>query len=511
MKKVGKLLLIALTPVLLTAQKVPLNTTQTPQDLIARALVNNLGIEVSRLGTGIREDSVDGELGKFSPTLGVEVGIDRLYRQQNAADIVGSGGLSSSKYYDEDVRYARSTLGGRLPFGSTYELSTSTRRTSSTYTQDRLGVPYDPEYGSNVKLTVTQPLLRNFGLDVNLAPLNIAKSDLVQARWETRSAIETVMARVLLASYETYFAIENVSVKEESIVLAQSLLQENQRRVEVGRMSAINVTQAQARVAEARAELIEAETFYQRRQNQLQELTEVNYSLDAPNYKLTGVTESLPEVPATVESGALAQEMLAKNPDYKAAMQAIESEGIRVLYTKNQMYPEINLKMSVGTSGLENDYGSSYSDFDNRDDPDWGVGLVFNMPLDNRTAKSRYRASMKRERQILLEAKQTEMQLLGALDNAIYQLEAGLERRVLIQDSVRLAREALVAEERRLEKGVTTNYEVLNQQRELSFSQTEGLAAEVEVQKAWIQLLILQGTLSQEMGFKVSFLDGTSI
>jgi outer membrane protein len=479
----------------------------TPQDLIARALKNNLGLEVSRLSAGIREDSVDGELGKFSPTLGVEVGMDRLYRQQNAAEFVNSG---EGGQYDEEVGYARSTLGGRLPFGSTYELSSSSRRTRSTYTS-RVTSKYDPEFGSNVKLTVTQPLLRNFGLKVGLAPLHIAKSDLDKARWETRSAIETVMARVLLACYETSFAIENVAVKQESIELAQALLEENKRRVELGRMSAINVTQAEARVAEARAELIEAESFYQRRQNQLQELSEGNYRLDAPDYQLSGVSESLPEVPARVESDALAQEMLAKNPDYKAAMQAVESEGIRVLYSKNQVYPEINLRMSIGTSGLEGDFGSSYSDFENREGTDWGVGLVFNMPLDNRTAKSRHRASLKRERQTLLEAKQTEVQLLGALDNAIYQLKAGIQRRVLIEDSVRLAREALVAEQRRLDKGVTTNYEVLNQQRELSFSQTEGLAAEVEVQKAWIQLLLLQGKLSEEMNFQVSFLGGTSI
>ena len=104
-------------------------------------------------------------------------------------------------------------------------------------------------------------------------------------------------------------------------------------------------------------------------------------------------------------------------------MQAVESEGIRVLFSKIKYTrnPEINLKMSMGTSGLENDFGGSYSDFDNRNDMDWGVGLIFKMPLDNRTAKSRYRASVKRERQILLEAKQTEVQLLGALDNAVYQ------------------------------------------------------------------------------------------
>ena len=472
-----------------------------PQDLIARALENNLGLEVSRLSAGIGEDSVDGELGKFSPTLGVEIGIDRLYRQQNAADFVSS---NISGPYDEDVRYARSSLSGRLPFGSTYELSTGSRRTASTYTR-RPTAFYDPEYGTSAQLSLTQPLWRNFGLKVNLAPLNIAKSELAAARLETKSAVETVIARVLLAAYETYFAVENIAVKREAIRLAESLVGDNKKRVELGRMSPINVTQAEARVAEARAELIEAETFYRRRQNQLQELTEGSYRMDAPDYNLSGVAQFLPAVPGAVDPSAYVGAMLVNNPDYLAAMQKVEAEGIRVVYTKNQVNPEINLKLSLGTSGLENDYGQSYQDFENREDLDWGVGLEFNMPLDNRTAKSRYRAAQKRERQVLLEAKQTEIQLMSALDNAIDQLESGLERRELVQETVKLAAEALNAEQRRLENGVTTNYEVLNQQRELSFSQTEALAAEVEVQKAWIQTLLLKGELSRELGIEDNF------
>lgn len=521
-----------LVPLVLNAQKIPVEAEvsadlsalsepveaksqiglqQTPGDLISLALEKNLGLKVSRLDVGINADSVDGEWGRFSPVFGVEVGLDRLYRQQNAADLTSSNPFNPlGPEYEEDRRYAKTSLGGRLPFGSTYELSASSYRMDSTYT-DRDSAYYDPEYGSSVKLTVTQPLLRNFGLDVNLAPVNIAKGDLAVARLETRSAIETVIARVLLASYETFFSIKNVEVKEESIILAQTLLEENKRRVELGRMPAINVTQAQARVAEAEAELIQAQNFYQQRQNQLQELTQGHYILDAPNYDLIKVESSLPSVPSALPHEQLARTMLTQNPDYLAAMKGVETEGVRVLYNKNQVYPEINLRMSIGTSGLENDFGSSYSDFENRNNPDWGVGLEFNMPLDNRTAKSRYRASQKRERQALLEAKQTEVQLLAALDNAIYQLEASLERQVLLEESVRLEIEALKAEERRLENGVTTNYEVLNQQRELSVSQTQGLAAEVEVQKAWIQLLLLQGSLSEKIGFAVNFSDEVAI
>ncbi|MBD5782223.1 TolC family protein [Pelagicoccus sp. NFK12] len=477
----------------------------TPQDLISRALENNLGLEVSRLDAAIKEDNLRGEWGRFAPSIGVEIGTDRLFKQLNAQDLSSSSAFNPlDPEYNHENYYARGKLGGRLPFGSTYELSGGSGRLESTYTR-RASAYYDPEYTSNVKLTVTQPLLRNFGLKVNLAPIRLAKAELEVARFETRSAIETVVARVLLATYETHFSIRNLEVKQESIDLAKALLEENKKRVEAGRMSPINVTQAEARVAEAEAELIEATAFFKQRQNQLQELTQENYVLNAADYVLADVEGALPNVPGRVDHDALASVMLEKNPDYLAAMKAAENEGIRVVYSKNQRYPEINLLMSVGTSGLNDDWRGSVSDFENREDVDWSVGLAFNMALDNRAAKSRHLASKKREQQALLKVKQSEVQLLGALDNAIYQLEAGIKRRDLIEQSVELAREALKAEERRLENGKATNYEVLNQQRELSVSRTQGLAAEVEVQKAWIQLLLLQGELSEVLGYDFSF------
>ena len=114
--------------------------------------------------------------------------------------------------------------------------------------------------------------MRNFGLEVNLAPLNISKNQLEVARLETTSAIETVIARVLLAIYEVYYSVRNIQVKKESVELAQALLKENRRRVGLGNMSAINITLAESRVAEAEAELVQAKNFYQQRQNQLQQL-----------------------------------------------------------------------------------------------------------------------------------------------------------------------------------------------------------------------------------------------
>lgn len=512
MKKITRITAISLLVVgALQAQKEDVAQTDeiseetpevvVPQDYITLALINNLGLEVSRLDVGINEDNVQSEWGAFSPVLGLEIGVSELYRQQNASDVLSSNIIGE---YDQDVSYGRATLGGRLPFGTSYEFAANTTRTNSSYTR-RSSAFYDPEYGSDVSVTLTQPLLRNFGLDVNLAPVHLAEADLEVAQMETQALIESVIGRVLLACFETYFAEQNVGVKAESIVLAETLLDENRKRVDQGQMSPIDVTQAEARLAEAQAELLEAEIYLKQSQTRLRELTRENYDFDADAIVLDSVDGVLPEIPEKLVAKELALDMLGHNQDYLAALKRAEAEGVRVLYTKNQVYPEINLRLSLGTSGLADGFGDSYDDFSNRSNPDWGVGLIFSMPLDNRTAKSRHRASKKRERQALLEAKEVEIQLLGALDNTVTQLEAGLERLELIGESVELAEEALEAEQKRLKNGVTTNFDVLNQQRLLSVSLTEGLAAEVEVQKAWIQLLLIQGRLSEALGYTTHF------
>jgi outer membrane protein TolC len=481
-----------------------------PTELVAQAIENNFGLEVSRLEASILEDTVDGEWGRFSPILGLEVGIERVYRRQNAdetrnnVNLFGQPIAPTFANFEGERTYATTSLGGRLPFGTTYELTAGSTRNENTYT-DQSNTPFNPEFGSNVRLTVTQPLLKNFGLKVGLAPIDIAKSELAAAQHETTGAIEAVIARVLLSCYEVYFAAENIAVKQQSIELAQSLLSSNQKRVKQGNMSGIEVTQAEARVAEAQAELVAAELFYNERQARLRELSQVNYQFGGVNYEFADMETVLP-LPAQIDTlPEYARQMLEHNSDYLAALQRAETEGVRVVYNKNQLYPEVNLIMSIGTSGLENDFGDSVSDFGNRKSPDWSVGLAVSMPLDNRTAKSQFRASKKRETQALLRVKETEVQLLRALETAVDELKAGLKREQLIGESVRLAAEGLDAEESRLANGVTTNIEVLNQQRELSVSQTEALAAKVEVQRAWLQFLLLQGVLSEKLGIDLQF------
>ncbi len=483
-------------------------TAVTPVEMIARALKNNYDVKIQEIDVAIAADRVEGARGEFDPIISINIGRDDTTRRMNSRDFVTIPELNlniptdRTRIFNETIHRGSVGIGGRLHTGTRYDLTTGLTRTRNYYTRSDSS-PFDPEYQATTRLTLVQPLLRNAGRDVNMAQIHVLEAEGVSTLHQTRLGIETVMAQVLSVCFELEFAVENIRVKEQAVELAESLLQENTRRVEEGRMSPLDVTQAEARVAEAREELIQARNFHAQRQNLLRELTKADYDFDEPYVTVAGVESALPKV--ELDRDALVAEMFARSPIYHAAMETAEAERIRLLFAEDQIHPQVDLILTAGYNGLESSFEQSFKDYNERDHPDWGVGIEVSFPIGERSARARMSEQKRRRTQALLRVKQAEVQLLAALDNALREVEAGLERRTLIEDVVRLAESALNSEERRLVSGVTTSYNVLTQQRELSDARSRALAADAEVRRATTQLLLVQGSLAESLGFALNF------
>lgn len=472
----------------------------TPREIVARALENNFDLRIQEIDVDISRDRIDAARGEFDPVLSLNLGYDRTTRRQNAQEFTFFP-APNRIFNDEQVSQSIG-IGALTPEGARYELRTGTVRSRSSYTR-RSNVDFDPEYQSTTRFTIIQPLLRNYGHDVNLAQIHLLQSESKGTKHEARLGVETVMGQVLSLCFDLEFASENIRVKEQSLELANRLLGENRRRVEEGRMSPIDVTQAEVRVSEAHEELIQARNFYAQRQNQLRELTGIDYDFDAPYLRILDIDTALPAI--DLERDAIVAGMFNRSPIYHSALEAVEAERIRLVYAENQRYPQIDLHLSVGYNGLGGNIPRSYKDYRERDHPDWSVGVEFSKPIGERSARARIREANRRRRQALLRVKQAEVQLLAAMDNSMREVRTLRERRELMENSVRLAGEALNAEERRLVAGTTTSYNVLTQQRELSDARTRVLAADAEVRRAMTQLLMIQGTLADSLGFAVEF------
>ncbi len=83
-------------------------------------------------------------------------------------------------------------------------------------------------------------------------------------------------------------------------------------------------------------------------------------------------------------------------------------------------------------------------------------------------------------------------------------IEAALQRVALVKDTVALAKSALDAELKRLDSGLTTSYNVLSLQKELSQARSRELATVVDLNKAITTLLLLEGTLAEKMDITIA-------
>jgi outer membrane protein TolC len=470
-------------------------------DLIVGAVNSNLELSARRLDPEIQSNRLDGAWAAFEPTWIAGYSFSSSERAQNYVP----NGLSQrfDPVFEEDVSRWQTGITGRLPIGTQYELITGFDRTTNTsiYTPGNsfstVSARYSPEYISTSTLTITQPLLREFGFSANLAEVRLQKSTLKTAQHDLTATALRVIRDVASAYYEMVFAQENIRVKEEAVAVAEALVRDNQRRLDEGRMAPIDVTQAQSRLSEAREELLLAHNFLAQRRNTLVELTRDEFSFDAAAFTVdpSFIVREAPEINRDLALAALFEH----NPTYLSGLELAKAEDIRIAYAKNQRWPRVDLKASFGYNGLNDGPLESYEDYGNRDQPTYSVGVVVNVPLGNRAAKSRVREAENRKRQALLNLKRTEVVLLSAFDTAQRDIANAVERTRLVQDSVKLASAALDAQQRILGSGKTTSYEVAQAQRDLSQIRSRELATLVDLNKSVAQLQFVLGTIAEHL------------
>lgn len=464
-------------------------------DMLVAALNTNLELRAKRIDPEIQQLRTRAAWGTFDPSFVAGyswASSERHKTTQEQSSLAAIFGGSSDPILREDTVRFQTGITGRLPIGTTYELLSGADRLRNTYNG------FSSEYVSTSSLTITQPLLKDFGLKANLAEVRLQRQATIAANLDLRTVALRIMRDVANVYYELAYAQQNVEVKTEAVAVAANLVRDNQRRLDEGRMAPIDVTQAQSRLSEAKEELLIARNFLAQRRNALRELTRDNFNLnDTSDFAVD--REFVSTTAPIIDRDQSLVQLFAHNPSYLAALEVTKAEDIRIAYAKNQRWPRIDLKASVGYNGYNTVFTESYYDYWERTQPTWSAGVVVNVPILNLTGRSRMSEAKKRKAQALFELKRTEVTLLSAFDTALRDIANATERVALVKDTVRLAQSALDAELKRLSSGLTTSYNVAQAQRDLSQARSRELATCVDLNKAITQLYFVLGTLDQSL------------
>lgn len=473
----------------------------TLQDVLRRALANNLDLQIRDLTPLIAQDALMRARAEFDPNVFAEFTYENTKRQQNTIEFISTGGLvpQQGRYEEENVR-TRVGFGGKLPTGATYELSAAAAELDNSVNRVSPAGLFRPEYQSFLGLQLTQPLLQNFGSRAAHAEIRIAHLKLGVSEYERELEITNKMIEVVNAYHDLVFGQENLRVKQEAGKSAAQLLEDNRRRQSAGRMSPLDVAQAEVKLSEAGEEVLLARDF-------LRERRVVLLKLISPSFDAAALPEFAVQQDFAAATVAPAAELIAtaraRRPDYLLAQDEVSIAGLRHRRARNGALPRLDLKFSYGLNGLDASWSDTLSRATRLHEPQWTGGLVLSAPLGNRAARAEARATKREEQQAGFRLQQVELNLTLDIHNALQRLDLQRQRLETAATSCRVAGETLTAETHRLDAGQTTSFNVLLMQDKVSAARTRELAARVDLQKTVAEVWAASGLLFERTGFTI--------
>ncbi len=521
MKKSVLAFALALAGTLAVAQtNAPEVRPMSLEDVIQVALQHNLDIQIVRYTPEIAQFNLAATYGAYDPVFNLSGG-HQYSASPGGFDAQGRPYLGA----ESDANRLSSDVTGMLPWGTTFSLggtmtdSYGTRPvTVNTGTVGSIGTnsftdiisgqtfsyrttnfvtasirdPFENAAGSVGFTQLRQPLLRNFWIDGPRLQILLNKNSLKTSEQQLRQQIMDTVTRSEQAYYNLIFANENVQVQRMALELADRLLAENRKRVEVGAMAPLDEKQAESQAAASRADLLAAQGD---RDTQLRVLKNL-LSDDYQRWKDVEIrpTVALVAIPEQFNLQESWRRGLVERPDLAQQRLNLERQGYLVKYQRNQLFPELDVVGTYGYNASAPTTGLALDQVANRDNPFWSVGGVLSVPLSNKGPRNNFKAAKATREQSALQLRQFEQSVLIQIENGIAVANTAFQRVQATREARVYAEAALDAEQKKLQSGKSTSFEVLRLQRDLTTARSSEIRALADYNIALAQLAFYEGS-----------------
>jgi outer membrane protein TolC len=463
------------------------------KDAIIRALSNNVSIKVQSFNSKVKKETIMESLSEFDTTLGLELSTSRKTQQLASA-------FSSPNRMENDNDNWDLSLSQKLVTGANYQFDFTNNRNKTNSATAGL----NPSYSSEFQLSLTQPLLKNFGIDLNKRNIHIAKNEVDISDHEFKTKVIETVSEVENIYWDFVFTLGDLEVKQKSLERAKDFQRLVKAQVLVGIMAPIETLQAESEVASREEFLLSAQDSIDDNQDKLKNILNIDFS--SPE----GLSPIYPSNKANVlivdfDFNEIVKMALSNRPDYLAKKKDLENKNILVKYQENQIYPSVDLVGSLGINGLSGEattitsgtfqgtsayggsYGNSLTDALSTNYYDWEFGVKFSYPLGNRSAKSKLSASRLEKAQLILGIKDLEKKIILEVRESARQLKTDSKRIKAATVAKKLAEEKLKAEEKKFEVGLSTSFNVLKFQEDLAEAQSNEIKTIIDYKQSRIR------------------------
>jgi len=469
------------------SERIPLSLN----DCIALALKQNQDIQIAELDPL----KVDGNIMSAQGILDPVFQGNAVYTESEqvaSSETVAFGGISSIRSFTTDMQ---SSINGTLPWGLQYSLGLHLNDDENTFNR------FIEEWSGGLQLRLTQPLFRGRGKIATLARIREAKNSRIASEATVRLTTMNSLSEVIQAYWDLVGAIENLRVRTKSVDNAERLLDITQKRLKIGTAAPLDVVQSQAGLATRQSDLISARSQVADSADRLKRML---------NMQEHGVLSGKPIVPTdrpspstkTIDPDESIKDALKFRPEIVSSQISIKNAELERKRAKNDMLPQLDVTTTVSQGGRGHFPSDVFDGIRTAADNSYSVSFTGSLPLRNRAARGAYHTAEINEREAEAQLKKVKQDLVLNVRLAIRSVETS---RILVESThqARLVQETnLSAEEQRLKLGLTTNYQVLQIEEDLTNAEVQEVQAQISLEKALVQLELAQGTLLKDLGIK---------
>ena len=486
----------------------------TLQEALKLSLENNLQVGIAQAAREMTQSTVEVNEGTFDWNLTATAQAKKIDSIATGLQYTAAGapylGQSANDTYNRGLS---ADLTKAFQWGATIDLNYSPAysytkgsiqpvpsalnpATNIPASESATGMPYSGSFTA----TYTQSLLQGFGSDVTTTNLVISRNNAQAADYTYKLAIIALVSSTEGLYWNVVSADRNLENMNTSLQLAQQQLKENRIRVEVGTMAPLDVTSAEAQVAQAEQNIIAAEAAVA---NSRDALLRAMYPNGPSNLTLDATDSPTLAHSQLTEAEA---ETRAKNCrlELKGAAVTKEIARLQANLAQDKVRPQLNAFVAYnGYSDSYNSLGPVNTDLTGVKYPGYTVGLTFSMPIQNRAALGNLSSARANSRSAELSLHDQELNISLQARTAVRNVETAEKSVVAAVKTLSFQQATLDAERKKFENGMSTNFIVLQDMNLLDNAKSAKLTAEIGYANAVTALEAAIGNLLEARHFTV--------
>ena len=496
----------------------PLITTAASQQTPGTTVATNAS-ELAVLGEAQTNISVLGtlplsggsQIPLYDPALTAQYNWMHQTTPETSSFVSGTGVLSGD-VQNGNAGFAQGFSTGtevNLGFTNNWQSLNSARNSYFPFTQSSLG------------LTVTQPLLRGFGREVNRRFIRIGKIEEKITNLLFRFQLTETVYGVVRLYTDLVALTEDVKVKQQTLDFANTLFGNTKAQVDEGTQAPVELTRARAEVSASQQDLINSRGLLEEQEAILKNVITRRGNED-PEVREARIipTDSL-NVPSQDEARPIA-DLLAEayrlRPDLAQAGLQVQTSEISLEGSRNALRPEVDVVGIAQNNALAGGlnptatnvdprflggYGTVLDQLATRKNPTYGVGIQVTLPLRNRIAQADAARDELQLRQSQVRARQLRNQVQLEVEDALIAMRRARASYQAASETRRLQEESLQMEQLKFSEGASTSFFVIQYQTYVAQARSTEVAAKSAYVKARAALSRAIGSLLDDNG--VSF------